>query len=195
MRSVAIALAVLAAGCGTSNYTPTSYFAVDPPIAVDVAPTLDASLGLRPMSAPRTYSKGIVAREANLEVVYLPRVAWMDRPENMLTRALTDAIADTRRFQDVGNAADMFVPGYVLTGELRRFDILRHDAPWSVLCEARLELRKGQEREPVWQETLRAERPVEGSNVPAAARAMSDALGALASEAARRIVEATAEGM
>ena len=194
MRFLTVALSLLVIGCGASNYIPTSYYAVDPPINVEHAPTIDAALGLRPLQAPRTYAKGIVAREANLEVVYLPHATWTDRPQDVLTRALTDALTSSSRFKDVGNASDMFAPDYILTGELRRFDILRNETPWAVICEARLELRHGQERDAVWQDTIQVRKTVEDAGIPAAAHAMSKAVGELASRVAQDIIHATATG-
>jgi ABC-type uncharacterized transport system auxiliary subunit len=195
MKALIVLVTVLAVGCATSTYVPTSYYAIDPQISVEQAPPIDATIGLRPLSSPRTYSKGIVAREADLEVVYIPHVSWTEEPHNMVARALTDAIAGTQRFEDVGNAADMFAPTYVLTGQLRRFDILREETPWQALCEVRLELRAGQKREPVWQDTLQVSVPVQGEDVSAAARALSQAVAELATSAANAIVAATPAGV
>jgi len=182
------ALAMLAAGCLTSSYTPSTYYALAPSIDVEAVDGGSESLGVRPLAAAQPYKRRQMAyREGPYTLGYYENDEWAELPADTVTRALMDAVVATQRFHDVGYAVDLAAPEYVLTGELRRFDEVRADDGWTAECEMRLVLRKGAQRDLVWADVLTAREPVE-SHAPAAfAAAMSRAIARLVRTAAAHI--------
>ncbi|MBI5093351.1 MAG: membrane integrity-associated transporter subunit PqiC, partial [Candidatus Hydrogenedentes bacterium] len=177
MRHVAwIVIACMAAGCATTRYTPTVRYRLDSAIDVPVSSPIEGSLGIRTLTAARPYKQTIVFQDADFVVRMSDHEEWADLPAVMVTRMLMDALGATKHFKDVGDAVNLAIPDYILTGELRRFDLVRAGAAWSAVCEVRLELRKGMKRELVWSDTLRSEEPLAKNEVSALPAAMSRAV-------------------
>ena len=186
MRFTMLAAALIALGCATSNQSATRYVLDVRPDAPKAQP-LDKSLGIRPLEAARPYKERIVYRDENYTLGAYETVEWAELPRDMLTRALTDALVATGRYRDVGNASDMTLPDYILTGELRRFDEVRTTDQWTAECEVRLELRQAQGPEAVWAATLTAKEPLAEDDVSALPAAMSKAVAAIIKQAVEQI--------
>ena len=101
----------------------------------------------QPYRLPLVYQEG-----ARLGVY--PNEEWAEQPGDMVTRAVSDAIMATGRFQDVGNAADMARPDLILTGELRKFHEERSDTSLQAVISLHLELREARGTNAYWVETL-----------------------------------------
>ncbi len=193
-RSATVMLALAAAvvtGCAAPRYTPTLYYAVEPVIEVPQVETTGESLGMRPIQVDRPYRQRMMFRERGHVLHGYPNAEWAKSPNEAAARALLDALTETGRFDDVGNAADMPRPDYVLLGTLRKFEEDRTLEEVAAVVEGRLELRRGGDRSAVWTGVIRASHPLEEQGPNAYAEAMSVALGQWASEAAERIAAAT----
>ncbi len=182
-------LVILAAvpGCLTTGYTPIDLYSVAPAVEVAAVASTEQTLGIRPLEAARPYRQRIVYREAGYVLGYYENAEWAELPRDAVTRSLSDAIVATGRFADVGNAADMRAPDFVLTGELRKFDQVRSETPWVAECEIRLELRDPLGRAEGWARTFTVREPLDGRSLPEHAAAMSRAVAAIVNEAAEAI--------
>jgi ABC-type uncharacterized transport system auxiliary subunit len=188
MRYTVFVLAFAAAGCFTTKYTPVVHLSIEPQPNVNPASTVDKSLGVRPLQPALPYKQDVVYRGSEHVIAYQQGVMWAELPRDTVTRALVDALTETKRFADVGDAADLRVPDLILTGQLRKFDEVRIADPWMAECEVRLELRAGIERRAVWAATLCAREPLAGNGPAALAAAMSRAVTRIVEQAAAAIV-------
>lgn len=211
MRKCGWILVFLLAGCATSKVVPTRYFAIEPDLhnghtsAVTLGATAPAvlppetpipetapplALGVRPLMAAKPYSVRIAYLGPNHEIAYRNLEEWAEAPADAITRVLTDAIAATGAFEDVGNAADMARPDLILTGELRKFREDRTSATPAAQIEVRLELREARGVKSLWAATLSATRPLPDATAGGLATAMNEAIAQIAREAAANIVAA-----
>jgi len=186
MRWAAILMAVLTTGCATRSYEPPVQYALGPQVEVKAANPTAKTLGIRSLEAARPYRQQIVYRDG-LRLGQYANTEWAVLPSDAVTRALTDAIVATGHFADVGAAADMSKPDYILTGQVRKFDLQRDTEPWKAECEVRLEMREALGREAPYGETLSASVPLSSNDVSALPAAMSQAVATIVTEAANAI--------
>ena len=126
--------------------------------------------------------------DADGALVAMPNATWAEEPGVAVTRAIRDAIAQTGRFADVGDAAEMARPEYTLTGELRKFHEDRAATPPVAVVEVRLELRESLGAKQLWAQTLTASVPLTGARPADFANAVSAAVAELSMRAADGIV-------
>jgi len=186
MRWAATLMAVLAAGCATRSYEPPTRYTLGPQVEVKAVTPTEKILAVRSLDGARPYRQQIVYRDG-LQLGHYANVEWADLPSDAVTRALTDALIATGRFVDVGAAADINRPDYVLTGQLRKFDLRRDTEPWTAECEVRIEAREALGRETLYTETLSASVPLSSNEVSALPTAMSQAVATIVTEAANAI--------
>ena len=165
----------------------TRYYTVTPEITVEPVSTTSWTLGVRPLFASRTYGAPMAYLDDNFQVGYMQRDEWAEPPANVVTRAINDSLAATRRFADVGNAADMARPDLLLTGELRSYHENRTVEPHVAELEVRLELRPAVEPGSIWAETIKEVEPMAGDAPQDFAKAMNVAVARFAREIAERI--------
>lgn len=192
MRCIRLLLTVAVvfpgAGCITSTYKPTRFYALEPVVQVAAVETVPKVLGVRPLEPAQPYTKRQMVYRAEDRVLGFQQYdEWSELPGDTVTRTLMDALVATKRFADVGNASDVGASDLILTGQLRKFDEVRSGDPWAAECEIRLELREGLARTLVWANTLSVRKPL-GKRSPAGfAAAMNDAVSEMAQEAAEQI--------
>jgi len=189
MRYAILAMALVAAGCVTHTYPGVVLYTITPELDVAQAQGTERTLGIRPLVAALPYKQQVMFRESDFELRPYDNVQWAELPRDMVTRALTDALVAAKRFKDVGNAADLNAPDWILTGELRRFEEVHTCDPWVAQCEVRLELRDALGSEAIWAGTLSAREPLTQNDVAALAPAMSRAVAAVVEQAAAQIAE------
>lgn len=193
MRYVTFALILVLAGCVTTSYTPTQRYLIVPEIKTAQAEPSGKSLGFRPLEPGQPYKQGIVYRETPYEIGYYADAEWAEMPRDVVTRALSDALAVSGRFSDVGDASNMRLPDLVLTGQLRKFDEVRMTEPWTAVCEVRIEVRSGSSENAVWAATLSASEPLASHEPGALAAAMSRAVSRIVEDAVAGIVATNLE--
>jgi ABC-type uncharacterized transport system auxiliary subunit len=189
MRYTAVVLAMLAAGCLTSSQPPIVRYTLDPDTAVNEAPATDRAIGIRTIGAARPYRQKIAFLTEGSVLGQYEYAEWAELPEDLVTRALSDALVATNRFADVGQSSDVMRPDLMLTGELRKFHENRTVSPRTAQFEVRLELREGVERELVWGATLSAEVPLAKDDVSALPAAMNEAVSQVVREAAEQMAK------
>ena len=184
-----VALLVFGAGCTTPQYVPAKKYRLEIHPQVSEASPSGKSLGVRPLDPATPYKLRIVFRESEYLLGSYETSEWAEPPRDMVTRALCDALTATKRFKDVGNAADMAAPDFILTGELRRFDEVRTATPWVAECEVRFEVRQANENNAVWAQTFSAKEPLANNDVTALPAAMSRAVSTIVQQATEGIKE------
>ncbi|MCC6153194.1 MAG: membrane integrity-associated transporter subunit PqiC [Candidatus Hydrogenedentes bacterium] len=191
MRFVQIpvaALLLLSAGCiGLNKPTPPLRYVIDPKPQIAPAENAGKTLAVRPLEPARPYKQNVVYREGAEMGIYT-LIEWSELPSDAATRALIDALNTSGRFKDTAKAIDLGVPDFILTGQLRKFDLVRDAEPWTAVCEIRLELREGTGRELVWAKTLTASEPLATSESSALPPAMNSALSHIIEGAVTEIV-------
>jgi ABC-type uncharacterized transport system auxiliary subunit len=168
-----------ASGCLTPEYTPITQYTIEPSIELAEAPASDLTIGIRPLTAGQSLKRNVFYRDPDLQVGNLADVQWSEMPSDMVARYMFDAIVASKRFADVGLAVNVSRPTFMLTGELRRFDLVRIEEPWEAVCEVYFELRTSESREAVWAETVIGRAPLSSNHVQALPQAMSDAVAAV----------------
>jgi len=188
MRYAFLLAALLAAGCTTPSFTrPARYYLDIRPDAISAEPA-GKVLGIRTLQSARPYEQRVVYRMPDFTLGGDESVQWAELPRAAVTRALSDALAASGRFKDVGNAADIVLPDWTLTGEVRKFDENRAVEPWTADCEVRIELRDAQSGEPLWAGTLAASVPLERNEHAALPAAMSKAVATVVTQAVKEII-------
>lgn len=200
-RRTAISIALISiallsfAGCLTpKDYTPLAQFTIEPDLT-DLAKSepSDITLGIRRFSASQPLKRDIFYRDKNLRVGNLMDAQWAENPSDFMTRFVFDAAVECGHFGDVGLATDLSRPTFLLTGDIRRFDLDRTQKPWRAECQIHFELRTVTTRRAAWSETLSASVPLAENEVAALPLAMSEAAASVIGEAMSAIVQARPE--
>lgn len=179
------------AGCLTPReVTPVARYALSPTLEVAKSAPTDLSLGMRELKAARPYRQAMVFLDAGSHMGQRAKQEWAERPDEVLGRAILDAVAQSGRFADCGNAAEMARPDLILTGEVRRFEEDRTTSPWTAVVEVRIEIRRARDVGLVWGETLVAREPMAGEAASDAAAAMETAIARVAERVAAGVAAA-----
>lgn len=180
------------AGClAPRTVIPTRYYTLAPQLTVETADPLKKSLGYRPLDVAQPYDRRMAYLGENYVLGYRDGEEWSVKPGEAVTQALADALAASRHFQDVGNAAEMGPPDLMLTGKVRKFHENRTQSPWTAELEVRLELRDVSGNASVWADTLHVEVPLDKvKTANALAAAMSHAVSQVVQQAVAAMVNA-----
>lgn len=192
-RSTAFVAVIALAGCLTpQDYTPVTQYTIAPDLSgLSVENGTGATLGIRRFGAAQPLKRDIFYRDPDLRVGNLLTAQWAENPADMMTRYVFDAATRSGRFKDVGLATDVAPPTYLLTGDLRRFDLDRTGETWTAVCQVHFELRTVSDSAAAWSETLTASVPLARNEVGALPQAMSDAASEVIRKALESIVGAT----
>ena len=179
---------VLLSSClSGSKLNQTQQFLVEPTAQIEKVAATPHTLGVRPLVGARVYTLSMLFTDADGALVPYADAAWAEAPANAVTRALRDAVQQTGRFADAGDAAEMARPEYALTGELRKFHEDRSVTPPRAVVEVRLELRQALGAKLLWADTLNATVPLSGNKPSDLAAAMTKAVAELSTHAAAGI--------
>lgn len=188
--------AILLGGCLTpASVAPTQRFMLSPEPRVVQAEPVPLTMGMRPITPARPYRIPMAYQEEAQRLGFRRNQDWAEEPYLMVTRAILDAVRDTGRFADTGDAADMPRPDLIITGELRRFyEDLTVSPPLAVI-EVRLELRHSRNPMALWAETLRETEILSEDNAAGFAAAMNRALTRIAETAAGRLASISLDAL
>jgi ABC-type uncharacterized transport system auxiliary subunit len=186
---------LITTGCLTpQSYTPLAQYTIEPDLNDLPNATLsDYTLGIRRFGAAQTLKRDIFYRDPDLRVGNLLDAQWAEFPADMMTRYIFDAAATSGRFRDVGLATDLSRPTFLLTGDLRKFDLDRSQDPWHAVCQIHFELRTVSNSQAAWSRTLTASVPLTENTIPALPKAMSEATTAVIHQAMTAIAQANPE--
>lgn len=186
---VLIALLILP-GCLSRDIVPTTRFKLDPePQVASITPRAEVTLAVRPIETGRAYSQKMVMISGN-ELSYLPNVEWAEQPRDTVTNALIDGLIASGRFSDVGSPLDVKQPTWMLSGELRKFDLVREGDAWQTVAEVRIEVRQALGPRLIWAGTIREAETLEERTVGAHAAAMERVIARIVSKAVDSIAKA-----
>jgi len=188
---LAAAIAVSFAGCALLGQPlPVRTYYVAPSPEPPTFETTGSTLGIRPLVIERPFGTAMITREADSRLDVSSLAGWAEPPVITTTRAITDALRATGAFEDVGNAADLARPEFILTGELLAFYRDATTAPMSATVSIQLELRRAQSVDALWLGTVEQSIPLADDSEPALAEGLETALEQAANEAAKQIVQA-----
>ncbi len=186
LRSIPLmGLLALATGClSTPTIAPTQYYTLNVETRVTGGTPTSKTLGIRPLASARPYKLEIAYTAEPNRLSYFPRAEWAEAPSIVINRALKDSIRALGAFVDVGDAADMVRPDYILTGELRRFEADYTGTEPRVVVEVALAIRSTSGPGTLWEGLANAEAPLPPNDsstehVAAVAQAMSEAVSML----------------
>lgn len=186
----AICAIVLAAGCASTTFVPVTYYVVEPEFTVDTVQSRGETIGLRPLNDVQSQRRDMAYLDADRALRSYPNVQWAENAGTFVTRAILSALAQTGRYTDVGDTADLGArPDVQVVGELRRFTEVRGDDGPAAVCEIHLEARTIGGDASAWD--FRAEEPMNESSPSELAAAMEKAVGAVASQAANALAGLT----
>lgn len=180
----ALALSMIAfTGClGPRAVHPPALYVLAPAPSVERVEAAPITLGIRPVAVAKPYGVAMAHLNADGRMGYRVEEQWSETPGAVVTRALTDALAATDRFADVGNAAEMARPDLLLTGEVRQFHEDRAAGTPAAVFSVRLELRPARDPGMLWAETIAARVEFTGDGpgdfAKALERAIADAVAA-----------------
>lgn len=195
MKKIIVATLVMLtgwSGCfGAQTISPTRYYPVVPAITVNAAEAAPFTLGVRPLAAARPYRMPVAYLDDSGLMLFRSDDSWAELPGDTATRAVQDALRETGRFEDVGDAADMSRPHLILTGELRKFHELREASSSHAEVELYIEVREVRGARLIWSGAIHVRETLTGSGMPEIAEAMGLALGRAVSQAANAIAAAS----
>ncbi len=196
MLSLFLFVATLStSGCLTpQDYTPLAQYTIEPNLTeIPKTATTETTLGIRRFSAAQPLKRDIFYRDPDLRVGNLLDAQWAESPPDMMTRHVFDAATSSDHFQDVGLAIDVSRPTYVLTGDVRRFDLNRTQEQWRADCEVHFELRRVRDGGAAWSDTLSGSEQLSENTVATLPKAMSEAAAQVIREAIIEIVKSSPE--
>ena len=158
--TVALAPFLLVACLSTPTIAPARYYTLTPNTDVDPGTPAGKSLGIRPLVGAKPYRAEVAYTAEPNRLSYFQRAEWAELAPTVVNRALRDGIAGLGRFTDVGDAADMARPDYVLTGELRRFEAdYTAESPRAVV-EVSINIRETAGSGTLWEGLVSADAPL-----------------------------------
>jgi len=189
----------LVAGClSTPSITSTRFYTLEVAPQTAQGEPLGKTLGVRPLSSARPYKLEIAYKNESNRLAYFPRVEWAESPATVVNRALADSLRDLGLFDDVGDAADMVRPDYILTGELRRFDADYTLSSPRAVVEVSISIRSTARPGTLWEGLVKADAPLapfdndlSATDVAPIAKAMSDAVTTLVESVCAELKDVT----
>jgi ABC-type uncharacterized transport system auxiliary subunit len=172
-------VASLLGGClGQRQYPTVHYYSLDSAAAIVQRTTRPwpVVLGIRPFTAATRYRHNMLYRLSEVEVSFYPDDRWVEPPEEMLSRVITEMLQTSGLFQQATSAEDLPPTAWMLSGEVVRFDEVRTASTRQAECWVRLELRRVRDEQLLWSGMLTAVAPLAAPTPAALASAMSQAV-------------------
>jgi len=181
-----LTLAVALSGCALLKPSgpPVGRYVITAQPRPEALPPTPLTLGLRPLSSARPYHTSMMFLDDAGRLTPYETAEWAELPEAVLTRALTDALDATHRFEDVGNAADMARPDIILTGDIRSYHEDRSVSPAEAVVELHVAARIAQTKALVWSGMAVARVPLASSGAESLRAAMETAVTQVVTEIA-----------
>lgn len=176
-------LCALLTGClGSRSYTPVNYYSIEP--AADSTPQATRAwampLGIQPFTAATRYRDRILYRLSEVEVGFYEYARWVEPPQEMVTHVVATTLRASGLFRQVRQADHIRLPAWILNGTLLRFDEVRTANANYAECWLRLQLRRAQDEQLLWGDTLKSRIALTRKTPAALATAMSRAVQQIA---------------
>jgi ABC-type uncharacterized transport system auxiliary subunit len=166
-------------GClGRGEIIPVRYYGVDSlPAAIPQATrTWPVALGVRAFTAATRYRDRILYRTSAVEMAFYPYDRWVEPPEEMVTRMVSQIIRASGLFPQVVPADNVQLPAWILSGEVTRFDEVREAGERRAEFWLLVEVRRAHDEQLLWSDVLTAVEPFTVDTPAALAQAMSRAV-------------------
>ena len=155
----------------TFRVTPKYTFADD-------LPTVTWSLAVAEPSAERTLDTNRIAVVTNgTNVDYVALAFWIDRAPSMLQTLIVQSFRNSGRIAQVGTTRDRLRADFLLTSDLRAFQLNRGNGQDQIRVRLDVQLLRMPQRDPVGSESIAADWVPAGSGVDAAVVAFDEATG------------------
>ena len=155
----------------TFRVTPKYTFADD-------LPTVTWSLAVAEPSAERTLDTNRIAVVTNgTNVDYVALAFWIDRAPSMLQTLIVQSFRNSGRIAQVGTTRDRLRADFLLTSDLRAFQLNRGNGQDQIRVRLDVQLLRMPQRDPVGSESIAADWVPAGSGVDAAVGAFDEATG------------------
>jgi ABC-type uncharacterized transport system auxiliary subunit len=179
LYSILLVWTLCVAGClGRGEFVPIRYYGVDslPATVPQAGRTWPVALGVRAFTAATRYRERILYRTSDVEVAFYPYDRWVEPPEEMVTRVVSQIIRTSGLFPQVVPADNVQLPAWILSGEVTRFDEVREAGGRRAECWLRVEVRRARDEQLLWSDTISAVEPFTVETPTALAQAMSRAV-------------------
>ena len=193
LSGVVLSLLGLMSCLGSQGFTPTRFYSIN--VASEAAPlalrTWPVMLGVRPFTAALRYRDRILYRVSDVEVGFYEYARWVEPPEEMVLRAVTERLRQARLFRQVTSADSVQLPAWILSAEVTRFDEVRGTSASQAECWLRLELRHARTEVLLWSGVLQASALLQAETPQGLAQAMSRAVQDVARDLVLQLQEAS----
>lgn len=184
----AMLLSAIVIGCATTPAIPTDYYRIVLEVPEPSVGSGELSVAVRPLRATSPRETAITYVTPERAQRPYPNVAWSEPPQDLVTRAIINALRAEECFADVGLASDMTPPDWIVHGELLAFHELRGagSGDRQAVCTISVEVRERDTGTLRAAKTFTQTQPIDGAGVPA----LVAALEAAAAEAVAEIAAA-----
>ena len=154
-------------------------FRVTPKYAfADDLPAVTWALVVAEPSAERTLDTNRIAVvTGGINVDYVALAFWIDRAPSMLQTLMVQSFRNSGQIAQVGTTRDRLRPEFLLTSDLRAFQLNRGAEPDLVRVRLDVQLLRMPQRDPVGSESLVADWTPTGSGIDAVVSAFDEATG------------------
>jgi cholesterol transport system auxiliary component len=155
----------------TFRITPKYTFAED-------LPSVSWSLAVAEPSAERTLDTNRIAVvTGGIAIDYVALAFWIDRAPSMLQTLIVQSFRNSGRIEQVGTTRDRLRSDFLLTSDLRAFQLNRGDGPDIVRVRLDVQLLRMPQRNPVGRESLSADWTPTGGGIDPVVAGFDEATG------------------
>ena len=155
----------------TFRVTPKYTFAED-------LPSVSWSLAVAEPSAERTLDTNRLAVvTGGIAVDYVALAFWIDRAPSMLQTLIVQSFRNSGRIEQVGTTRDRLRPDFLLTSDLRTFQLNRGNGPEVVRVRLDVQLLRMPQRNPIGSQSLSADWTPTGGGIDPVVAAFDEATG------------------
>ena len=141
-------------------------------------PSVTWALAVAEPSAERTLDTNRIAVvTGGINVDYVALAFWIDRAPSMLQTLMVQSFRNSGQIAQVGMTRDRLRPEFLLTSDLRAFQLNRGAEPDLVRVRLDVQLLRMPQRDPVGSESLVADWTPTGSGIDAVVSAFDEATG------------------
>jgi ABC-type uncharacterized transport system auxiliary subunit len=188
---------LLCGGCLGARSTPRSYFVLhaDPREAVAELPVIEGLVRVRNLDTDAVYEKfQIVVRRSPYQLRYSDRNVWAVKPNQMVADLIGQSLETARVFSAVTRELVDVRPTYTLAGKLHAVEIYDSQDVWYAHLEASLYLTRFSDGGRIWRMDFDQRKKVTVGDFGHAARALSELLQTLMTQAIAEMTAVDAAG-
>jgi cholesterol transport system auxiliary component len=149
----------------------------------DGLPKVDWALAVGEPAAERTLDTNRIAVvTSGTHIDYVALAFWVDRAPSMVQTQIVQSFRNSGKIVQVGTTRDRLRPQFLLSSDLRAFQLNRGGGEETVRVRLDIQLLRMPQRDPVGGESFAADRPPTGAGVDPVVAAFDEALGRVLKE-------------